>query len=621
MKKFFQNCKYPLCFYRYTIALFIVLFFSIRVLAQVNIVNVPSDRSPGEGNLNKAVQKAITTGTLSGTVFQLEPNGYYALSGTITVPADERFTIVAPEPGTTQAAAPPQIVLSSQIDIMDTSFQFSFNCFGDITLKNLWLLYANTNDNQVQANIQIQDNSVANAGGKGENAVFENVIFDYSACPKNTSGAVGVTAKHFRGIFRNCYFKNCIDSHLRYYGRAVSFPFNSMGWHSDSVEFENCTFANIGYVYSQEGAYEYNPTQMIGGQYSDYVYFNHCTFLNVMMYPLESGWWNKLVVTNSIFVNTFMLGYMPAQLLPSENLYSGTIWIDSVSSFGFKVPFTDHDRRILFTNSSYFIEKWLTDWMITASQWYNSHTHCDRLPCDFTILPQPMLNSQTKIFFDSVDAGGRKIFPYMNSAFLNDSTDPGFLIPPSDTTTIKGFLFHKWGDNGDSAWAWKPKNDLNRLWPLEENLAYINAKLLTAGMGGFPLGDLYHWFPVKYKQWDEQKIQEKVRISSWLDTGRDSITSAVNQHHGVTLKFELVQNYPNPFNPITIINYQIPLSSYVTLKVFDVLGREVAVLFDEHKNAGVYQVTFDGSRFTSGVYLYQLKAGNFVETKKLILLK
>jgi lysophospholipase L1-like esterase len=85
--------------------------------------------------------------------------------------------------------------------------------------------------------------------------------------------------------------------------------------------------------------------------------------------------------------------------------------------------------------------------------------------------------------------------------------------------------------------------------------------------------------------------------------------------------FLLGQNYPNPFNPTTVIKYQLPKSRHVTLKVFDIIGKEVAILVDEQKNAGSYQVTLNDFRLASGVYLYQLKAGNFVVTKKLILLK
>ncbi|MFN0156823.1 MAG: T9SS type A sorting domain-containing protein [Bacteroidota bacterium] len=85
--------------------------------------------------------------------------------------------------------------------------------------------------------------------------------------------------------------------------------------------------------------------------------------------------------------------------------------------------------------------------------------------------------------------------------------------------------------------------------------------------------------------------------------------------------FALVQNYPNPFNPKTVINYQQATSNWVTLKVFDMLGREVAVLVDEVKGPGEHSVSFDGSSLASGVYLYRLSAGGSVATKKLVLLR
>jgi len=85
--------------------------------------------------------------------------------------------------------------------------------------------------------------------------------------------------------------------------------------------------------------------------------------------------------------------------------------------------------------------------------------------------------------------------------------------------------------------------------------------------------------------------------------------------------FSLEQNYPNPFNPSTIISWQSPVSNYQTLKVFDILGNEVATLVNEFKPAGKYEVEFYASEIPSGVYFYKLQAGSFVETKKMLLLK
>ena len=85
--------------------------------------------------------------------------------------------------------------------------------------------------------------------------------------------------------------------------------------------------------------------------------------------------------------------------------------------------------------------------------------------------------------------------------------------------------------------------------------------------------------------------------------------------------FALSQNYPNPFNPSTVIRYQLPAAGSVRLVVYDMLGREVAVLVNETKNAGVHHVTFDAGGLASGVYLYRLQAGDFVQARKLMLVR
>lgn len=85
--------------------------------------------------------------------------------------------------------------------------------------------------------------------------------------------------------------------------------------------------------------------------------------------------------------------------------------------------------------------------------------------------------------------------------------------------------------------------------------------------------------------------------------------------------YALYQNYPNPFNPSTNITYAIPLGSYVTLKVFNILGKEIATLVNEYQNAGSYKVQFDGKYLSGGIYFYQITAGNFTQTRKLSLLK
>ena len=109
---------------------------------------------------------------------------------------------------------------------------------------------------------------------------------------------------------------------------------------------------------------------------------------------------------------------------------------------------------------------------------------------------------------------------------------------------------------------------------------------------------------------DEDVVLAKKEVETISYQGSNAVKS-----------YELAQNYPNPFNPTTTINYQIPKDGFVTLKIYDVLGKEVATLVNENKATGRYNVEFNAGNLASGVYLYQLKVNDFVATKKLVLLK
>ncbi len=120
----------------------------------------------------------------------------------------------------------------------------------------------------------------------------------------------------------------------------------------------------------------------------------------------------------------------------------------------------------------------------------------------------------------------------------------------------------------------------------------------------------------------------------------DSLNGFICGNHGIILKtttgglvpansisksvpktFELHQNYPNPFNPATHIDFDLPHASYVTIKVYDIIGREVATLVNENMIAGKYSTTWDAGSFSSGTYFYMIKAGDFISTKKMVLVK
>jgi hypothetical protein len=110
---------------------------------------------------------------------------------------------------------------------------------------------------------------------------------------------------------------------------------------------------------------------------------------------------------------------------------------------------------------------------------------------------------------------------------------------------------------------------------------------------------------------------------SWQATLVNYNITGINKNNSTEIikDYSLFQNYPNPFNPTTVINYQIPKDGFVSLKVYDLLGKEVKTLISGHKNPGSYSANFDASNLASGIYFYRLRAGNFISTKKMMLLK
>jgi hypothetical protein len=111
-----------------------------------------------------------------------------------------------------------------------------------------------------------------------------------------------------------------------------------------------------------------------------------------------------------------------------------------------------------------------------------------------------------------------------------------------------------------------------------------------------------------------------VIYTAWINAGGSRAGITKNKNNLLS-GFSLAQNYPNPFNPSTMISYKLPIGTVTTLKVFNILGKEVTTLVDEYKASGDYEMALDAEALPSGVYFYQLKAGDYLSTKKMILLK
>lgn len=169
----------------------------------------------------------------------------------------------------------------------------------------------------------------------------------------------------------------------------------------------------------------------------------------------------------------------------------------------------------------------------------------------------------------------------------------------SQSETHYDFATVKYNSNGEEQWVARYNGSAN----LNDIIAGIaidaENNVLVTGTGNFT-GTFEDYVTIKYSQ----KTSSVQTISSEIPD-----------------KFMLSQNYPNPFNPTTKISWQAPAGSTQTLKVYDILGNEIAILVDEYRPAGTYEIEFNVSGLASGIYYYQLRAGSFVETKKMILLR
>lgn len=220
-------------------------------------------------------------------------------------------------------------------------------------------------------------------------------------------------------------------------------------------------------------------------------------------------------------------------------------------------------------------------------------------------------------------------------------------VTGSSTETGTGYDYTtiKYNTNGDQIWIAKYNHSLNDIAfaiGLDSNdNVYVTGQ--SEGSGG-----INNYATVKYNSSGIQQWSQRYYYSGSTDdhansmavdnngsvyvtgqSNRDILTIKYSQLTGINpISFEtppgfkLDQNFPNPFNPKTIISYQLAVSNHIKLKIYDVLGNEIAILVDEQKNSGNYDIEFDGGQYSSGVYFYRLEAdGSVIDTKRMTLLK
>lgn len=527
----------------------------------------------------------------AGRVYMLHKNGYYSL---INGPssANSRQVVIVGEDSrpiqTNQSADFPPVLTGA-------AYQGTNNWPGltsnyDLVIKNV--------------NIELGDAGNGVAGWNCFNYASNCRITVDNCIMEHTFWVMFVPSAGSKTYIKNSYFVNMSGQACRRNGGVIDF-FGDL----DSLVVENST-----HVIAQGSIYKFR-TGFAGA-----VIFNHNTFIDLAGYVfMNVGFQKNFAVTNNIFVNCNVQGYCSVNTLdPGEadynNLPMGLVNVAYPDTIGGGTTAAD---------LHFYVDKNLVYWdpiLTNATDGVIAQALAAPASSVFAWKSQMItMNSRTQAMFDD-----NSKYPHLTEGTWIRNKIPTFTKPADLLTTqlthVKAYAINKADTSSTAILAiWRLVNtDLTNYytyydWPIPVDLSYSDADIKAAGLGGFPLGDL-NWFPTQKAVWLAQRSAEYAAIGNTLLAVKDVSSN-------LPMKFELSQNYPNPFNPSTVISYTIPKATIVTLKVYDVLGKEVATLVNQFQTANSYKVTLNASSLSTGVYLYKIVAGNVTMTKKMLLLK
>jgi hypothetical protein len=402
------------------------------------------------------------------------------------------------------------------------------------------------------------------------------VVIDSCIFYKSENGALRFNKATASISITNCLFVNDILTDSQSNGRAIDLREGPHG----KVKIQNNTFTNCADRWIRHLWFGHDDCPPI-----DSLVIDHNTFTQNLGYrpafQLSSS--KYLQITNNIVVNPVMLGTDTMSNRVNEINWMNASYVTRVGPKAitvFNVTQVDSFRtKIVMQNNNVYLEA-------SVGTLYPSSTRVSRAP---------MFNNEMAALVDTTKATFAEVLTFGKASATNVSSVQAY-IQVLDTLTVKGkeiLLPNNLSFTLDFSYK-----DLN--------LSYsTQSQSYTRASGGFPLGDL-NWFPT--------------RKADWVAAGGP--TTAVRYNSDLQPStFSLQQNYPNPFNPTTMIEFGLPERSMVTLKVFNVLGQEIATLVNGFKDAGLYAEEFNAFAMPSGVYFYRLQAGDFVATQRMIILK
>jgi hypothetical protein len=525
---------------------------------------------------------ALDDAAPAGRVYELKTNGYYPMSANPQTPA-RPVTIIGQDYTRVVNANDPAAAQPKICGYSGNSGGITFN--DDLTVKNC-------------AVYQVADDGTLGwaffgAGVQDKTLILENCLMEHTRWVMIQSNPVPGTTVHIN----DCYFVNMTGEPCRRNGGV----YDNVDNNTNEVVVENST-----HVMAQGMIYKFRNYPV--GK----VWFNHNTFVNMGSAVFENiGYLSNWVVTNNIFVNCNVQPYMKGLDFSETDFDSLPMGIINVNILPDSLP--QLERKTLVEAN---VVAWSPELSDVVQQVSDAGTNGTSEWYDQMIT----MNDRTQEMFDD-----EATYPYLTEGIwyrqMPNFTDPGDLFT-DQLTAFEEFCVATVSTSSTALLpVWRlvntaPTDYIYSDWPIPIDLSYDDETLLTGATGHFPVGDL-NWFPDTKAEWEDQKEAEHALIENALQTG----TTGIHAHGSLPTEFQLSQNYPNPFNPTTTINFNIPKSGNVTLKVYNSLGQEVATLVDGFMAAQSYSFEFNASRLASGVYFYTLNYANHAESMKMVLMK
>ena len=518
-------------------------------------------------------------------VYELKVNGYYPLDRTPLTSANRRTVIAGSDPtrvvNNKNADSSPPLICGN-VGESASGFTCALYANGDLTIKNCTLVPA-ANDGTIGW-------TFVYAQAPGLHLVFDNCVMEHTRW-------VFVALEHpnCAVTFSSCYFVNMSGGYGDHGG-----VFDCLA-NQDSLLVENCT-----HVMAQGTLYHFGTNSF------NRMIFNHNTFINCagLMFN-NSSYYNNVSIVSNLFVNCNLHPFdacnddMPVDQMGLINLYTDDA--DTVKA--------DQKRYLAYRNLAYW-DPFLEDCEIVLDTNGVNGSTC-------WTSQRILMDESTQLMFDNDRA-----YPYLDEGNWYEQM-PTFMDPKDLLTTrlssIKDFVIDAADDSNEvSLPGWRLINTgsesfVHPDWPVPVDLSYDNPDLIAGAYGGFPIGDL-NWFPAEKAAWLFQRdieyayIEENFNFNPFPPDG-------VGVENHLPQEFSLDQNYPNPFNPSTTISFSIPKACRVSLKVYDIRGREVAALLDDFVAAKTYDLRFDGTDFPSGVYTCTLQYDDVSVSRKMLVMK